>query len=191
MARASKYYIENLGHSVLLKILVAEDESKISSLYQDVLEKRGHEILVSADGQECVDIYNKELKRFKSLNPSARLTSNTPFDAVILDYQMPKMDGLEAARRILAENPHQRIIFASAYVEEVLHDVVKNLGQVVELLQKPFGIDVLVDTVEDKEIYEGLKALNARVDEMRKSNISHEEIRDIYAGLKKLMKGRI
>src|ERR687888_253165 len=76
-----------------------------------------------------------------------------PFDAVILDYKMPKINGLEVAKEILAVNSHQRIIFASAYVKETLVDSIQQLNQVVELIQKPFGEDVLVDTIEDKQIY--------------------------------------
>jgi CheY-like chemotaxis protein len=49
---------------------------------------------------------------------------------------MPKKDGLEAAKEILELNPRQRIIFASAYVKETLEDSVKQLKQVVELMQK-------------------------------------------------------
>ena len=73
-----------------------------------------------------------------------------PFDAVILDYRMPKKDGLEAAKEILELNPRQRIVFASAYVKETLEDSVKQLKQVVELMQKPFEADTLADTIEDK-----------------------------------------
>ena len=50
---------------------------------------------------------------------------------------------MEVAKEILAVNPHQRIIFASAYVKETLEDSIKQLNQPVELLQKPFGQDVL------------------------------------------------
>jgi CheY-like chemotaxis protein len=36
-----------------------------------------------------------------------------PFDAVVLDYKIPQMNGLEVAKEILAVNPHKRIILAS------------------------------------------------------------------------------
>ena len=50
---------------------------------------------------------------------------------------MPKINGMEVAKEILAVNPHQRIIFASAYVKETLVDSIQQLNQIVELLQKP------------------------------------------------------
>lgn len=56
-----------------------------------------------------------------------------PFDVVVLDYRMPKKDGLQVAKEILKLNPKQRIIFASAYVKETLVESVKQLNQVVEL----------------------------------------------------------
>jgi CheY-like chemotaxis protein len=40
-----------------------------------------------------------------------------PFDAVILDYKMSKINGMQVAKEILAVNSHQRIIFASAYLK--------------------------------------------------------------------------
>lgn len=54
-----------------------------------------------------------------------------PFDVVVLDYKMPKLDGLQVAKQILNWNPMQRVIFASAFVMETLRDSVKELEQVV------------------------------------------------------------
>jgi len=70
---------------------------------------------------------------------------------------MPDMDGMEVAKEILTIDPHQRIIFASAY--ETLLDSVKLLKQPGELLQKPFGADTLVYTIEKREIYTELQRL--------------------------------
>lgn len=52
---------------------------------------------------------------------------------------MPRMHGMEVAKEILAVNPHQRIIFASAYVKDAPQGSITRLKQIVELLQKPFG----------------------------------------------------
>jgi CheY-like chemotaxis protein len=113
-----------------------------------------------------------------------------PFDAVILDYKLPKKDGMETAREILAVNPHQRIIFASAYVKETLVDSVKQLKQVVELLQKPFGEDALIDTIEDKEIYSELEKLNVSVKDLKAADLRHEQIKNLLETLRRIQKGR-
>ena len=64
---------------------------------------------------------------------------------------------MEVAKEMPAINPHQRIIFASAYVQETLIDSVKKLKQIVVLLQKLFGEQILIDAKEDKEIYTQLE----------------------------------
>jgi CheY-like chemotaxis protein len=116
-----------------------------------------------------------------------------PYDAVVLDYRMPKKDGLQVAKEILASNPSQRIIFASAYVKETLRESVKELRQVVELMQKPFLPEALVDVVEDSDAYPELKKLFVNVRKMTESdfeNPSPDQIKDILEGLKKIQKGR-
>jgi CheY-like chemotaxis protein len=120
-------------------------------------------------------------------------SSSSPFDAVILDYRMPKKDGLEVAKEILALNPSQRIIFASAYVKETLRESVKELRQIVELMQKPFLPEALVDVVEDTEAYPELKKLFVNVSKMSEidfENPTPDQVRDIFEGLKKIQKGR-
>ena len=121
-------------------------------------------------------------------------SSSSPFDAVVLDYRMPKKDGLEVAKEILALNPSQRIIFASAYVKETLRESVKELRQVVELMQKPFLPEALVDVVEDTEAYPELKKLFVNVSKMSEidfENPTPDQIREIFEGLKKIQKGRM
>lgn len=128
---------------------------------------------------------------FLSLSPPPQLSS--PYDAVVLDYRMPKKDGLQVAKEILESNPSQRIIFASAYVKETLKESVKELRQVVELMQKPFLPEALVDVVEDTEAYPELKKLFANLRNMTESdfeNPSPDQIRVILEGLKKIQKGR-
>jgi CheY-like chemotaxis protein len=128
-----------------------------------------------------------------SPSSSSLTLSSPPYDAVVLDYRMPKKDGLQVAKEILAANPSQRIIFASAYVKETLRESVKELRQVVELMQKPFLPEALVDVVEDIEAYPELKKLFVNVRKMTESdfeNPSPDQIKDILEGLKKIQKGR-
>jgi DNA-binding response OmpR family regulator len=184
-----------------MKILIAEDEYNIAMQYRIALEARNHEVLITGDGDECLRSYREgfdrsvsehQQKQKQALDPKISKDDNNilPFDAVILDYRMPRKDGMEVAKEILAVNPHQRIIFASAYVKESLVDMVKQLNQVVELMQKPFGTNTLIDTIEDKEIYEGLEKLNADIKRIKNLNPTHEQITDLLQGLTKLQKGR-
>ncbi|MDP9197160.1 MAG: response regulator [Thermoproteota archaeon] len=80
-----------------------------------------------------------------------------PFDLVILDYEMPEMNGLVVAKEILAANPHQRIIFTSAYIKEVISSAMKELEMPVQILSKSMSNQLLIGAVEDTEIYNELK----------------------------------
>jgi CheY-like chemotaxis protein len=206
-----------------MRVLIAEDEPDIWKAYKIALEGRDHETLIAEDGDECIKLYKQELleqqkrrgrddyygNKKKPNNDDhdydEKRQNRPPFDVVILDYRIPQKDGLQVAKEILELNPNQRIIFASAYVRETLEDSVKQLKRVVELLQKPFVPDALVDTIEDKEAQEGLKMLmtNLRKPENQESNISSnnnsennnyepslEQIRDLFEGLRKIQKGR-
>lgn len=131
-----------------MRILVAEDEVVTVELYAAVLEERGHKVIVTYDGRQCLNTYKN---------------SGKSFDVVILDYKMPVLDGMQVAKEIFEINPDQRIIFTSAYVVDTLADSVKDLKRVVELIQKPFLPQLLIEQVEDASAAQKLRDLNSAV----------------------------
>ena len=170
-----------------MKVLVTEDEPDLLIQYRTILEDNNHTVVTAEDGEKGVSIYAQELDK---LSPEDIQEEQNPFDVVILDYQMPKKNGLDVAKEILAMCPKQRIIFASAYVQETLVDSITTLKQIVELLQKPFALQALIDTIEDKEIYEELEKLNVNIRNLKVLNPTHAQIRDYLNALKQIQKGR-
>jgi CheY-like chemotaxis protein len=137
-----------------MKILIAEDESNTLLTLRLTLEDRGHQVIATADGEECMNVYRNEFFACARQQPiSAEINGNSsqPFDVVVLDYRMPRKNGMEAAEEILTLNPNQRIIFASAYKPSVLQALSIHLedDQRVEWLQKPFEVDLFADMLED------------------------------------------
>jgi signal transduction histidine kinase/CheY-like chemotaxis protein len=68
-----------------LRILVAEDNPVNQTLARRVLEKRGHRVVVAENGRLAVEVFERE-----------------PFDLILMDVQMPDMDGFEATSSIRA-----------------------------------------------------------------------------------------
>lgn len=179
-----------------MRILIAEDELDISTLYKRALEKRKHSVVLTSTGEACLqnylDIYQRNNFKHKKTSRSVTVASPPPlpYDVVILDYKLPGMNGMDVAKEILGVNPHQRLIFASAYAKETLQESVKQLKQIVELMQKPFSLTQLVDTVEDKEVYEELKNLNVDVNRIRAAEPTHEIVIDLLERLRRIQKNR-
>ena len=69
------------------KILVVDDEKPISDIIKFNLEKEGYEVVTAYDGEEA-------LEKVESENP----------DLIILDLMLPKIDGLEVAKRVRAKH---------------------------------------------------------------------------------------
>lgn len=198
MARKGKIKSANNSGQIELKpttnrILIAEDDKDTTLTYREALEGIGYDVRVVYNGEDCAKTYLEEfqkLRLLKSKHPTKILThSNQPFDAVILDYKMPKMNGMEVAKEILAVNPHQRIIFASAYIQDTLIETVRELKQVVELLQKPFSYHLLLDTVLDNQIYEQLKKYKIDVKVLKNAELSHEQLMRVLDTIQNANKG--
>jgi CheY-like chemotaxis protein len=174
-----------------MNILVAEDEKDIALLYRKVLESRNHQVVITSNGEECLKTYHDVFQEITSSCMSIMKNFQLPFDVVLLDYKMPQINGLEVAKEILAVNSHQRIIFASAYVKEILESSIKQLKQLVELIQKPFTIMKLIDTIEDKEVYAELQKFNVDIDVIRALVPTHEQITDLLERLRKIQKRNV
>jgi response regulator RpfG family c-di-GMP phosphodiesterase len=61
-----------------------------------------------------------------------------PYDSVVVDYKIPKINAIEVGKEILAVNPRQRIILDSAHLKDTLIESIQEIKQVVEILSKPF-----------------------------------------------------
>lgn len=122
-----------------LKILVAEDNEFTSLQYDRILEKEGHKVTITKDGDACLQKYNDEKKK-----DDYKLLGEGPFDVVVLDQSMPKKSGKQVATEILKSTPNQRIIFASAYALGTENDTTESFKENVEFLQKPFSLTKLV-----------------------------------------------
>jgi len=81
-----------------MKILVVDDDRHIRRLYQDELSEEGYEVVVAANGEEA-------LKLFDSENP----------DLVTLDILLPDMDGIHILRQMKEKRPRIPIIMSTAY----------------------------------------------------------------------------
>jgi CheY-like chemotaxis protein len=186
--RPKNYFVilecnEDGGLGKTMKILVADDERDCAMLYHQVLERRGHDVIVAETGEQCLKIYNELL-------PKVRTASGTklpmePFDAIILDYNIPDRNGLEIASEILSLCPHQRIIFVSAYLKDTVLQSIRQLHAAMEVMEKPISNDSLVQRVEDTNLYEELKKFNMDTVILKKAGLSHEALQKILDTLQK------
>lgn len=113
-------------------ILVIEDFSDTRQLMMVLLRKNGYNVLEAEDGLEGV----------------SKATEGSP-DLILMDLALPKMDGVEAARRIhdTPKLSHIPIIALSAYLTPDVERAVFNAG-CVEMFAKPFDSASLLECIE-------------------------------------------
>jgi CheY-like chemotaxis protein len=164
-----------------MRLLVAED-LKAAKAHKSALKSRGHMVTLASNGEDCLKIYNDKLQ---DVTLSSDLNEHIqPFDVVVLDYEIPKMNGLKVTKEILTVNPRQRIIFTSSD-DMAISKGLRQLKQKVEILKKPFTEQLLIGTVEDEYIYSALKELNIDIDDIKRAHFTHEQLTKIFRILKK------
>ena len=114
-------------------ILLAEDQPINQRLAVTLLERWGHKVVLAQDGAEAVEFFGQQA-----------------WDLVLMDMQMPRMDGLEATRAIRAAEAghrHTPIVAMTANAMNADRDACLKAGMDA-FLTKPFNIAQLKDTIE-------------------------------------------
>jgi two-component system, response regulator PdtaR len=142
-----------------MRILVAEDETIIRLDLRKLLEESGHEVCAEArDGIEAVDLVRE----------------HEP-DLAILDVKMPRLDGIEAAKRILEERPIP-IVMLTAYGQDELVARAVEAG-VFGYLVKPFReTDLLPAIATARARHEELSALRDEADSLAEALAARKAI---------------
>jgi len=140
-----------------VRILVAEDETIIRLDLRDLLVRAGFDVCAEArDGEEAVALARSEQP-----------------DLAIMDVKMPRLDGIEAARRILDERPIP-IVMLTAYGQEELVSRAVEAG-VFGYLVKPF---------REQDLLPAIHAARARHDELQALREEAESLADALAARK-------
>jgi PAS domain S-box-containing protein len=112
-------------------ILLVEDMELVRDLGVTILEKFGYTVLSAGDGQEALDVYEKEQGNIS---------------LVILDILMPRMDGKECLEQLLRINPAVKVIISSGVgQEDLIQDVVKIGAK--GAVNKPYGMRQILGMV--------------------------------------------
>lgn len=112
-------------------ILIAEDDDLVRSMLASVLKARGYHVISAGNGQEAVDLYQH---------------LRDTVCAIVLDENMPKLLGREAAKKILTNNPNARVLITSGY-GKFSSDFIGKTGS-VEFLSKPYSLDDLFQALD-------------------------------------------
>jgi hypothetical protein len=119
------------GEAAGLRVLVVEDVLTNQKVVCALLKRLGHEAAVANNGLEAVSAYE----------------AFPDYDLILMDCQMPEMDGLDATRAIRAwEQSQQRArcpivaLSASAYPEDIEHALAAGMDA---FLSKPIALDKL------------------------------------------------
>lgn len=112
-----------------IRILVAEDERSVAEVMRLTLSRQGWQVDIAGDGLEAVAQALAE-----------------QYDLILMDHRMPRCSGMEAARRIRAARPEQRMAMVTGSpTDEALDQIAEN--ERFYHLNKPFTPEELVETV--------------------------------------------
>lgn len=113
------------------RVMLVDDETAITTAARVVLTKQGFD----------VEVHNDALEALHALE-----SDGESINLLVCDYTMPKLNGLELARKVRAFRPELPIIMATGVIES--DDMEKALAEGIrEVLKKPFRMEVLLEVV--------------------------------------------
>ncbi len=119
------------------RILIVDDEANHRSSLSISMRLEGYEVFEAADGQHALETLKRQ-----------------PVDVVVCDLMMPRIDGLELARRLRFAHPGTRVILMSAYH---LTQTQLERAQVGEIgfLPKPYAFEQLQTLLQGSRLAVG------------------------------------
>ncbi len=114
------------------RILVADDHASVRMVLVAHLESAGYTVIEAQDGQEAVDVFRR---------------APDTFDCVLLDHNMPKMDGEEVLVELQKIRSDVRVVLNSGFAEDEMLERFKGSG-LAGVLHKPAPKKVLLDKIE-------------------------------------------
>jgi two-component system cell cycle response regulator CpdR len=112
------------------RILLAEDDDSMRAFLVRALKKAGHDVIDFANGEEAYERLKCE-----------------PFTLLLTDIVMPKMDGIELARRASELDPELKIMFITGFAAVILNSDTA-APKDARVLSKPFHLKDLVREVD-------------------------------------------
>jgi DNA-binding NtrC family response regulator len=111
------------------RVLLVDDEEEFVETLAERMRNRGMEVATSHSGAESLDLIEDE-----------------PFDVVVLDLQMPGMDGLEALARIKSRKPDIQVVLLTGHATVATSVEAMKLGA-LEFLEKPIDMETLTKII--------------------------------------------
>jgi two-component system cell cycle sensor histidine kinase/response regulator CckA len=121
-------------------ILLVEDEAGVRELAREVLEEAGYPVVEASDPEQALRIAEQH---------------DGPIHLLLTDVVMPRIDGPELARRLLAARPRLKVLFMSGYTDGAVAEQ-RLLERGTAFLQKPFTPDALARKV--RQVLDALPA---------------------------------
>ena len=128
---AEEKAIKPVKETRLARILVIDDEEAVRDILSQMLNAKGHDVVVAADGEEGIE-------RFK----------NKEFDLVFTDLGMPKISGWEVSKTIKEINPKIPIAMITGWGMEVNREKMSESG-IDLIISKPFDFDQVIQLVSE------------------------------------------
>jgi CheY-like chemotaxis protein len=126
-------HIENLD----MEILIVDDEEYVRNTMYYFFDKKGCRVTVAEDGEFGL-----------------KMAKEKPFDLIFMDYLMPKMGGVESARKILETNPNVKIVFITG--RETFNEEELYRAGIYACVRKPFEMGDLFDIAKKVALEKGI-----------------------------------
>ena len=112
------------------RVLLVDDEVEFLEIMSERMQARGIEVTTSTSAQEALELIHTE-----------------SFDAVILDFMMPEMNGLEALQAIKEKKPELQIILLTGHATVEKGVEAMKLGA-MDVVEKPADLEALAEKVK-------------------------------------------